>query len=163
LRRHADHLAAAERRRPHAAGPRAVQRPRVLVHAQPRRLGLDGQPGPGHHRTARHRSGAADGFLAQGQAEEPERDAAGRQPGRGWYLYAADKKTELEGLQQPELTLRAEFEDKQRRAATLEPLKQQLAQIELMLQQMLRQLPSKTEMPDLIVDVSQTALATGIS
>jgi len=32
-----------------------------------------------------------------------------------------------------------------------------------MLQQMLRQLPSKNEMPDLIVDVSQTALATGIS
>ena len=28
---------------------------------------------------------------------------------------------------------------------------------------MLRQLPSKTEMPDLIVDISQTALATGIS
>ena len=28
---------------------------------------------------------------------------------------------------------------------------------------MLRQLPSKTEMPDLIIDISQTALATGIS
>ena len=53
--------------------------------------------------------------------------------------------------------------DKQGRAANLEPLKQQLAQMELMLQQMLRQLPSKNEMPDLIVDVSQTALATGIS
>jgi type IV pilus assembly protein PilO len=80
-----------------------------------------------------------------------------------WYFYVADKKTELEGLQQTELTLRAEFEDKQGRAANLEPLKQQLAQMELMLQQMLRQLPSKNEMPDLIVDVSQTALATGIS
>jgi type IV pilus assembly protein PilO len=34
--------------------------------------------------------------------------------------------------------------------------------MEQQLQQMLRQLPSKTEMPDLIVDVSQTALATGI-
>src|SRR5678815_399625 len=30
------------------------------------------------------------------------------------------------------------------------------------LRQMLRQLPSKTEMPDLLVDVSQTALSTGI-
>ena len=28
---------------------------------------------------------------------------------------------------------------------------------------MLRQLPSKTEMPDLIVDISQTALATGLT
>ena len=35
--------------------------------------------------------------------------------------------------------------------------------MEQQLQQMLRQLPSKTEMPDLIVDISQTALATGIA
>src|SRR5436190_90976 len=83
--------------------------------------------------------------------------------GAVWYFIVADKKTELEGLQATELTLRAEFEHKQGRAANLEPLKQQLAQMELMLQQMLRQLPSKNEMPDLIVDVSQTALATGIS
>jgi len=80
-----------------------------------------------------------------------------------WYFVVADKRTELQGLQGKELTLRTEFEDKQGRAANLEPLKQQLAQMELMLQQMLRQLPSKNEMPDLIVDVSQTALATGIS
>jgi type IV pilus assembly protein PilO len=80
-----------------------------------------------------------------------------------WYGYAADKKTELEQLQAKEQGLRTEFSDKQGRAANLEPLKQQLAQMELMLQQMLRQLPSKNEMPDLIVDVSQTALATGIS
>jgi type IV pilus assembly protein PilO len=80
-----------------------------------------------------------------------------------WYFYVSDKRTELDGLKQKELGLRTEFEDKQGRAANLEPLKQQLAQMELMLQQMLRQLPSKNEMPDLIVDVSQTALATGIS
>ena len=35
--------------------------------------------------------------------------------------------------------------------------------MEQQLQQMLRQLPSKTEMPDLIVDISQTALATGLN
>jgi type IV pilus assembly protein PilO len=35
--------------------------------------------------------------------------------------------------------------------------------MEQQLQQMLRQLPSKTEMPDLIVDISQTALATGLA
>ncbi|HQZ30905.1 MAG TPA: type 4a pilus biogenesis protein PilO, partial [Arenimonas sp.] len=56
-----------------------------------------------------------------------------------------------------------EFQTKQGKAANLEPLKQQLAQMEVMLQQMLRQLPSKNEMPDLIVDVSQTALASGIN
>ena len=83
--------------------------------------------------------------------------------GATWYFKVADQRVELQNLQATEQTLRAEFEDKQGRAANLEPLKQQLAQMELMLQQMLRQLPSKNEMPDLIVDVSQTALATGIS
>ena len=80
-----------------------------------------------------------------------------------WWLFVRDKSTTLEGLERQETDLRAEFETKQGRAANLEPLKLQLAQMEQQLQQMLRQLPSKTEMPDLIVDVSQTALATGIS
>ena len=83
--------------------------------------------------------------------------------GAVWYFVIADQRTQLEGLVQKQDQLKKEFEDKQGRAANLEPLKQQLAQMELMLQQMLRQLPSKNEMPDLIVDVSQTALATGIS
>jgi type IV pilus assembly protein PilO len=83
--------------------------------------------------------------------------------GLSWYFFVADRRTELEGLVAQEASLKATFEDKQGRAANLEPLKQQLAQMEVMLRQMLRQLPSRNEMPDLIVDVSQTALATGIS
>ncbi len=80
-----------------------------------------------------------------------------------WWLFVSDKRGELETLKGQEAELRTEFETKQGRAANLEPLKQQLALMEQQLQQMLRQLPSKTEMPDLIVDISQTALATGIS
>ena len=83
--------------------------------------------------------------------------------GATWYFYVSDQRTTLEGLKQTEAGLKTEFEEKQGRAANLEPLKQQLAQMELMLQQMLRQLPSKNEMPDLIVDISQTALASGIT
>ena len=83
--------------------------------------------------------------------------------GLAWWFVVRDKVTELEGLERQEASLRAEFETKQGRAANLEPLKLQLAQMEQQLQQMLRQLPSKTEMPDLIVDISQTALATGLS
>ncbi|MGH8031375.1 MAG: type 4a pilus biogenesis protein PilO [Luteimonas sp.] len=79
-----------------------------------------------------------------------------------WWLLTRDKGNALQGLEQTESTLRAEYETKQGRAANLEPLKQQLVQMEQQLQQMLRQLPSRTEMPDLIVDISQTALATGI-
>ena len=83
--------------------------------------------------------------------------------GLAWWLFVGDKRTELEGLERQEADLRAEFETKQGRAANFEPLKLQLAQMEQQLQQMLRQLPSKTEMPDLIVDISQTALATGLN
>ena len=83
--------------------------------------------------------------------------------GLAWWLFVRDKTEELTGLERQETDLRAEFETKQGRAANLEPLKLQLAQMEQQLQQMLRQLPSKTEMPDLIVDISQTALATGLN
>jgi len=83
--------------------------------------------------------------------------------GLAWWLFVRDKTTELEGLERREAELRSEFETKQGRAANFEPLKLQLAQMEQQLQQMLRQLPSKTEMPDLIVDISQTALATGLN
>lgn len=83
--------------------------------------------------------------------------------GLWWYLFIGDKTDELENLERQETDLRAEFETKQGRAANLDALKQQLAQMEQQLQQMLRQLPSKNEMPDLIVDISQTALATGIT
>ncbi|MCE2944465.1 MAG: type 4a pilus biogenesis protein PilO [Xanthomonadaceae bacterium] len=81
----------------------------------------------------------------------------------GWAVVIRDKTTTLEGLVAQEQTLKSDFEAKAGQAAKLEPLKAQLLQMETMLKQMLRQLPSKTEMPDLIVDISQTALATGIS
>ena len=80
----------------------------------------------------------------------------------GWFLLIGDLRGTLETEQNQERDLRNQFENKQARAVNLEPLKQQLADMELMLQQMLRQLPSRTEMADLIVDVSQTALASGI-
>jgi type IV pilus assembly protein PilO len=80
-----------------------------------------------------------------------------------YFLLIKGKREELEGLERQESDLRRDFEDKAGRAANLEPLKQQLAQMEQVLQQMLRQLPSKTEMPDLIVDISQTALSSGLA
>jgi type IV pilus assembly protein PilO len=83
--------------------------------------------------------------------------------GLSWYLFVSDQRVLLASEEATELTLREDFRGKQGRAANLEPLKQQLAQMEVMLQQMLRQLPSRNEMPDLIVDISQTALASGIN
>lgn len=79
-----------------------------------------------------------------------------------WFLLVKEKREEMIQLEGEEVSLRSDFEDKQARASNLEPLKQQLAQMEVILVQMLRQLPSKNEMPDLIVDVSQQALSSGI-
>lgn len=80
-----------------------------------------------------------------------------------WFLLVKSDAEQLEGLEHKETELRQEFEKQQGRAVNLEPLKQQLAQMEQVLQQMLRQLPSKTEMPDLIIDISQTALSSGLN
>lgn len=83
--------------------------------------------------------------------------------GLGWYMYFNPSHEEFDTLVAQETVLRADFEQKQERAANLQAYREQLQQIELVLQQMLRQLPGKTEMPDLLVDISQAALASGIN
>ncbi len=80
-----------------------------------------------------------------------------------WWTVISAQQDELAALETTEKSLQAEFEKEAAKAANLEPLKLQLAQMEQMLQQMLRQLPGKTEMADLLIDISQTALASGIS
>ncbi|MDX1625045.1 MAG: type 4a pilus biogenesis protein PilO [Wenzhouxiangellaceae bacterium] len=82
--------------------------------------------------------------------------------GAGYWFIIKDQREELAREQREEQQLRGEFENKQRKAASLEVLEQQLADMRDMLTSLLRQLPSKTEMPDLLVDISQTALAAGI-
>ncbi len=80
----------------------------------------------------------------------------------GYFLQLSDKWDELERAKQQEFALRSEFETKQQKAANLEEYEQQLVEMQDLLQTMFRQLPSKTEMDKLLVDVSQTALAAGI-
>jgi len=80
----------------------------------------------------------------------------------GYYFIISDKWDELERVKQQEFALRSDFENKQQKAANLEAYEQQLVEMQDLLQTMFRQLPSKTEMDKLLVDVSQTALAAGI-
>ena len=80
----------------------------------------------------------------------------------GYYLLISDKWDELDRVRQEEFALRSDFESKQQKAANLEAYEQQLVEMQDLLQTMFRQLPSKTEMDKLLVDVSQTALAAGI-
>jgi len=82
--------------------------------------------------------------------------------GAGYWFIIKDQRADLENRERQEAQLRQEFQEKQRKAASLEVLEQQLDEMRTMLRTLLRQLPSKTEMPDLLVDISQTALAAGI-
>lgn len=80
----------------------------------------------------------------------------------GWYFMIQDKITTHDELEAKEATLRVDFADRQKKAANLEPLKEQLVTMNAMLEQMLKQLPSKTQLADLLVNVSEQALAAGI-
>ncbi|HEX7370480.1 MAG TPA: type 4a pilus biogenesis protein PilO [Rhodanobacteraceae bacterium] len=80
----------------------------------------------------------------------------------GWYFYVSGNQDTLATAQQQEVKLKQEFEDKQAKVVNLDALKAQLAQMNEMLSQMLRELPSKTEMPALLVNISQAAQAAGI-
>jgi len=68
----------------------------------------------------------------------------------------------LEKVEKEEVTLRGTFEVKQKKAANLQALKEQLAEMKQSFGDMIRQLPDKTEVAGLIVDISQTGLAAGL-
>jgi type IV pilus assembly protein PilO len=81
----------------------------------------------------------------------------------GVYMFVV--KTELpilERAEREEQELRATFETKQRKAANFDAYRTQLAEIERSFGAMLRQLPGRTEVPNLLVDISQTGLAAGL-
>lgn len=81
----------------------------------------------------------------------------------GWYYFnTEDQLLNLETAEKKELALRTEFEQKQAKAVNLEKYKKQLEEMKQSFGAMLRQLPNKTEVADLLVDVSQTGLAAGL-
>jgi type IV pilus assembly protein PilO len=83
--------------------------------------------------------------------------------GIGWYMFVwDDDRPVLQKAEQDEQDLRAQLETKQQRAANLEAYKLQLGEMERSFGAMLRQLPGKTEVPNLLVDISQTGLAAGL-
>jgi len=80
----------------------------------------------------------------------------------GWYFEIKGQQEDLEQRQTQEQQLKRDFHDKQTRVVNLAALKAQLDEMRDILRQLLRQLPSKTEMPALLVDISQTALSAGL-
>jgi type IV pilus assembly protein PilO len=79
-----------------------------------------------------------------------------------YYLVIRTEFPALELARNEEAALKQTFETKQRRAANFDAYRVQLAEIERSFGTMLRQLPGKTEIPSLLVDISQTALGAGL-
>jgi type IV pilus assembly protein PilO len=78
-----------------------------------------------------------------------------------FFVWSSDMPA-LDRAKRQETELRAAFEDRQRKAANFDAYRTQLAEIERDFGAMLRQLPGKTEVPSLLVDISQTGLGAGL-
>jgi type IV pilus assembly protein PilO len=78
--------------------------------------------------------------------------------GIGYYWHITDKQKELELAQAKEADLRAEYEDKAAQAANLDALRVQKKEMEEAFGALLRQLPSDTEVPGLLEDITRTAI-----
>lgn len=79
-----------------------------------------------------------------------------------WYFVWKAKRPELLEARAKETELWNTLESKARKAANLQAYKDQLAEMEKSFGAMLRQLPNKTEVPNLLVDISQTGLGAGL-
>lgn len=81
----------------------------------------------------------------------------------GWWFYFSPQQEELDRAVAKEGTLKQDFAKKQAQVVNLEAYEAQLADMKEELRQMINQLPGKTEMPKLILEISQAALGAGIS
>ena len=82
--------------------------------------------------------------------------------GAGYWFDTKNQIKVLEKRQKEESTLRDTFENKQRQAASLEPLKHQLEEMKQSFGALLRLLPNATEVEGLLVDISQAGLGAGL-
>ncbi len=82
--------------------------------------------------------------------------------GAGIWFNTKSQLETLEIAQKKEEQLKQTFEIKQHKAANLEAYKQQLVDMKRSFGSMLRQLPSETEVAELLVDISQAGLTNGL-
>ena len=80
----------------------------------------------------------------------------------GYWFHTKDQLVDLESATNKEEGLKVIFETKAKQAANLEAYEKQLEEMRESFGAMLRQLPNQTEVADLLVDVSQTGLASGL-
>ena len=82
--------------------------------------------------------------------------------GLGYWFLIKDELLDLDQVAKREQELKEEFKRKAAKAANLDAYKRQLEEMRQSFGTMLRQLPNRTEVAELLVDVSQTGLASGL-
>lgn len=80
----------------------------------------------------------------------------------GYFLFIDSKLEEWEGFKQEEEKLRQTFLGKKALAVNLPAYRQQMEDMERTFDSLRRQLPSKTEVPDILVDITQAGLGRGL-
>ena len=83
--------------------------------------------------------------------------------GGGYFLHITEKQDQLDRVSAEEVKLRDEYKDKAAQAANLEAYRQQKQEMEAAFGALLRQLPSDTEVPGLLEDITRTALDNELS
>lgn len=80
----------------------------------------------------------------------------------GWWFFWSDQLAELEAKQHEEESLRQQYLEKKRQAINLDLYTQQLAEIDRSFGALLKQLPDKSEVEALLIEVNQAGLGRGL-
>lgn len=80
----------------------------------------------------------------------------------GWWFFWSDQLVELETKQREEETLKQQYLEKKRQAVNLDLYTQQLAEIDRSFGALLKQLPNKSEIEALLIEVNQAGLGRGL-
>lgn len=80
----------------------------------------------------------------------------------GWWFLWNDQLIELETKQREEETLKQQYLEKKRQAVNLDLYIQQLAEIDRSFGALLKQLPNKSEIEALLIEVNQAGLGRGL-
>ena len=83
--------------------------------------------------------------------------------GGGYWFFIKDQSAQLERVEKTEQELRKKYEEKAYQVANLEVFKAQMAEMEETFGALVRQLPSETEVPGLLEDITNTALGSGLA
>lgn len=82
--------------------------------------------------------------------------------GGGYWFFVKDQYVRLAGVEKTELELREQYEQKAYKVANLEVFKNQMVEMEETFGALVKQLPSDTEVPGLLEDITNTAVGSGL-